>query len=415
MVIQLMGMAKRIFWTSSCLMSGFGSGPIIAKIVGLGAFVALSCSTARGTTPNDGARTLTKAVSSEVQEKKTKKWIANWALKLGSRSYKESIDQSSSVKSGASVSGNYLFNPYLEAVGRASLNFNSGRVQQRYKSGSDDSSFNVSEAQVKIKAPLFLEIHGGIQSQDIFENSLFLDGSKSMPGVREVLATDIGVFRISATAQQSLPTSSSFESERREVEELPRFESQTVCLEFGKDKSLLEAKIRYGRYKFSDLPSVVAYESNVMGNTVTGDVAANSHFVFKFAGELTSISANLRLVDWFDLVAAYRKIENSEAPIGFNTSESIETGFIVKSEWMTFSAELIQFYIESDVVPGFYNSASLGHTNRKGTQYNLEFEFPKQLFKVVASVTSADVINVNVDQGELRSTYLGLETVSVSF
>ena len=69
------------------------------------------------------------------------------------------------------------------------------------------------------------------------------------------------------------------------------------------------------------------------------------------------------------------------------------------------------FFTESDVSPGFYNAADLGHNNRTGWTAGVETVFKQSGFKLGGDFVHSDLINPSSIQSALTYFQIRFETL----
>lgn len=338
-----------------------------------------------------------------------------WNLKFGGRNFQEAEDEATHLNMGLHVDGKYQLSQQLHLQADVGLKLASGREQTRFApAGEDSSRISFDQFYLNFAANDFVDFRVGAMSQKFIGVSGLVDASMSFPGFMEEFRWKSSHWSSALTLQQVIPASKSLDVDRREKEELPRFFSETFAVAYQSPK-WWTTKVALTHFQFKDLPSVVASKSGNLGNTVIGRLSADSSFAFDFSGIASAIDFCLCGYESIKYKLNYQYLENFEADAGFNKGQSLTFGMSIIGGGMNIQPGYTVFYNESDTSPAYYNSSGRGHNNRVGQETALNVEFPEANFRVLARYTIADVINVDPTQEELTTTYVGLETLDVSF
>lgn len=302
----------------------------------------------------------------------------------------------------------------LNARIKGGVDLTTGYAQSRFGDNVGSSGVYLQEAILNWRmvdsSLLRAYVAGGAVDQGVFGAPLFIS-NQAFPGIRETLVLGSAKeFKIRVWAQQTIPTSRTLSTKTVDAEVSPTFLSETVDLTIEPNDSLrLKAAVTH--FAFNSLPSAVALESVIYGNS-TDEIGPNtSRFRYRFDGVMASGDIDVKLGSRLSWTLEGYAIQNTAAPEGFRNAQHILTGFDIR-----FPGEINlrptagTFFIEDDAVPGFYNSSSLGHNNRAGFTARLETFFQKQRFKLSAEYVDADVINFNINQSRQQTLKIGFET-----
>jgi hypothetical protein len=164
-------------------------------------------------------------------------------------------------------------------------------------------------------------------------------------------------------------------------------------------------------FTYNNLPSAIAQESIIYGNTVDEQGPNTSRFKYRFDGLFVHGGLDVDITPRFGWWVAGSAIQNAAAPEGYRNAQHIKSGFKIG---LPGEVDVIPsfgtYFIEDDAVPGFYNSSGIGHTNRQGYAGAIETFFQRQKFKIRAEYNDADVINFNLNQSRQQSLMIGFET-----
>ncbi|MCB0390677.1 MAG: hypothetical protein KDD58_05280 [Bdellovibrionales bacterium] len=340
------------------------------------------------------------------------KFQGDWKLEIGAQSFEEDTDDEKLATVALSVRPSYRLLENLTLKADMKFKSESGRVQARfYQEG--ENLMSLSNASLEYYPTSFIMIEGGILNQGFLEQELLFSKSRAFAGVKEALVLNKQNYKIYLTAQQSLPSSSSLNTERAEKEETPSFTSQTLQAEFNTDS--LKGIVGGSYFQFDNLPSKVAYESIVNGNSVIEQGIANSYFEYNFKGYAFQTRLDWRLQDSLNIVGTLQLIENSEAPAGNSRGQMAWLGPIIQTGQLKWTFNYGQFFAEPDVAPAYYMNLNYGGANRIGKFGRFELEFSDYNFKIIAQYADSDVINLRTHQFQRINYLVRLETLYVSF
>lgn len=327
-------------------------------------------------------------------------------------SYQEGENTQSLVRFSVNPVLHFKFTENLSLLADPQVNLNSSRSQSRFAT-YNNSNFYINEISVNYQ----LYGHGKIAVGTLNQSHLdspFLVSNISFPGVLLKLEDSYNNYLFGIKAQSLMPTSSSFDSDRTVKEETPHFDTMGIFGEYNKSNKLkINAQINY--FKFSDLPSVVAFQSKRFGNTVTGLQVGDSNFVYKFSGISQSYNAIYDINDRLSAEMYLSIVENENAEPGSNRAQAIRSQLNYKTADVNYIPSLTRFYSETDVSPAYYNSPFLGHNNRDGMMYTLRAELKKLNLAIQASYLDAKIINSSIYQDHRTSTQLMMEMLNVKF
>lgn len=291
---------------------------------------------------------------------------------------------------------------------------NTGYAQSRFGDNVGTSGIFMQEAVLSVRAleTSFARVYAaaGAIDQSALEAPLLVS-RQAFPGLKETLVIgNSKEFRLKLWAQQAIPTSKTLSTKTVDAEVTPSFLSETAELVI-EPSEFFSAKASLTHYNFNNLPSAVALESVIYGNSVDEIGPNTSRFKYRFDGFMARGELGLKLAPGFGWMLSGYAIQNMGADEGYRNAQMIQTGFKIGLPGdIELSPSANTFFIEDDVVPGFYNSSSLGHNNRQGFGGALEAFFQRQRFKLRAEYVDAGVINYNVNQSRQQTLSLSFET-----
>ena len=292
------------------------------------------------------------------------------------------------------------------------MNLNSARSQSRYIP-FQNNQFVLNELSANYTLFNSIRLAGGSINQKHLHAPLLIF-EISFPGAAIFAEKKIGQYlSLGAKSQRLIPTSSSFDSQRTEEEETPSFITNGIFLKYDKDDTKAMAQVNY--YSFSSLPSIVAFRSKRLGNTVTGIEEGDSQFVFDFSGYSQSYYIQVPFNRNIDVAIDASIIENQNAPAGNNRAQMLKAALNLKNGKYNIVPSLGRFYAEPDVTPGFYNTPILGNNNRSGMIYSLRVENTRLNFAAQLNYIDAQTINNSAFQNDRIATEILVEMLNVKF
>lgn len=287
--------------------------------------------------------------------------------------------------------------------------FEAGRSQSFFGDLEPANSILIREAAIKYTPADFFNFKAGVINQDWLDMPLLVS-RQSFPGINAELSYNINEeFKIGAISQYLVPTSQTLSPRTMDAEPNPTFTTQSLYLKWA-DRDF-SAFVSGNLYEYTNLPSFVAFESQKRGNSLTQiNGPNNSRFAYAFKGWFTTLGFNYRMNSILEPLAYYNVIKNSEAPETFNDGRIIGIGSKFHTNNYVYSFFYENFFAESDVVPGFYNSWAYGNTNKEGNGFELGIQFKKKNFRVRAQYYEAKVLNADPLQQNQEYFYLGVET-----
>jgi hypothetical protein len=326
-------------------------------------------------------------------EQKSKRALVRWKVGLDYASFGNETDQAQTT--GFAMNGvlHYRLVKMLELKASTTVGLASGYAQSRFGEFTPSNGVNLKEALIRFRPVREFSLSAGAISQEYLNSPLLISAGPFLGGIEKLAVGDIKILKAELIAQQSVPASSQLTTKAVESEPTPSFFVETLELR-TKVIPHLELFTSGGHFAFRDLPSSVAFESAAFGNQVIGETAGNSRFAFPFQGWLAGGGTRIQFVDSFGMTVQGQMMQNTEAPENFRNGQWVEGKFhILLPGEILLEPAGAAFFAESDLAPAYYNSASLGHTNRQGWQTGLDTTFKQAGFKIGAHYVDADVIN----------------------
>ncbi len=268
----------------------------------------------------------------------------------------------------------------------AGLNLSSSRDQTRFQN-PDQQLLNLREAAGYVQAGEAFKLKLGAISQDHFDNDMLI-ARRGFPGLYVSTGFKSKRLMIRPKFQYAIPTSSSFEADRNEEEKVPGL--RTYGLEAAvKPVKWLLMTANLNQFTFFNLPSIVAFRSNRLGNSVIGTDPSESLFRYQFEGTSYTGGMTLRYHKHVTQNLKAMVIENLEAPGDRRRSQSAYTSLTFDFRNFSITPKYERFFAESDSVPAFYSAFEYGGANRDGEMVGLDLHFKKLGVKVKAQYVQA--------------------------
>ncbi len=344
----------------------------------------------------------------EKRSRTAKKLRLLWRLGLDGRSYENETDTAQLSIFSAQTKLRYRLAPSLSLRSDVSARLGTGRSQSRFGEYTPVNGFKVREAIVRWTPIYNLGLEAGALGNNSKMPNLISKGA--FPGVSQFIRFKSKYFRAKFKALQAIPTSTTLSTRAIEKEETPYFftESFEVTVKPAKEFSLT-GYVRH--FSFVDLPSAVAQDSALQGNTVFEIGPNDSAFRYEFNGWAYGAESKVKLHRRFTLLGGIFIVTNSEAPEAFNQGQYTFGGARFNFKDVEISTVGDYFFTESDVTPAFYNSSAYGHNNRQGFGAKIGLKFKKLGFNLSMSYVEAQLINPTANQSDQRVLGIRLETL----
>lgn len=290
--------------------------------------------------------------------------------------------------------------------------FEAGRSQSFFGDLEPGTGLLLREASIKQNVFSFLDVKAGVINQD-WLNMPLLTFRQSFPGALVDLYFDkIENTKFGYIGQYAVPTSQTLSSRTVGREASPSFITHTLYGEYDVKKSY-KISASLNTYEYKKLPSMVAFESFLTGNSADDDVICsqnNCEFEYAFRGWFATVGGSARWNQTFEPGIEYSLIKNQEAPETMNDGHLIRAYNRIHTDNYAFYIGYDRYFAESDVVPSYYNAWVYGKSNKEGQGGELAVEFKKKNFRVRFQYYEADLINFSDVQENQKSFWLGVET-----
>jgi hypothetical protein len=216
---------------------------------------------------------------------------------------------------------------------------------------------------------------------------------------------------IRVIAEQVIPTSSTLSTRTVDRETNPSFYAETLRAEVKITPDLILGA-NGSLFSFRNLPSQVAYESSINGNSINSRGGPNSSsFAYDFQGLLLGGDVQFQISPTIKLDFNSHFIQNNEAPETYNRAQYIGAGSEIKtSQDFKIRTQILTYFSESDTSPAFYNSSQLGHNNMYGWGAEVSFDFINAGFNIKGKYVDSTPINEDINQSHQQYLLLQVET-----
>lgn len=334
-----------------------------------------------------------------------------WRARILGESAKLTTQGSETAGVDLRVRSRYHLNSLLSADVYLRGKFESGHSQDFFGDLEPASGVFVREGVIRITPMDDTIIKAGVIDQDWIDFSM-LSFRKSFPGAYAGYShTFADTVRAAIETQYTIPTSTTLSSRTVGREKTPSHIVHRLTLSTSDcDNYCLSAA--GALYEYKNLPSTIAFESASYGNDdLLRGGQLNSQFVFPFKGWFSDLRGSVKPFGGMtEVYGRWATIVNQEAADTFNEGQSLHLGvnFDLQDHLATF--EYVDFFAESDVVPAYYNSWAIGHTNRTGFALHARLEFKKYNFRLRTYYYKANEINESDLQQDQDFFFFAVET-----
>jgi hypothetical protein len=332
-----------------------------------------------------------------------------WSIGLAGESFANAQEQAQTA--GFNVGGDfrYVLLRGLDLRVRAGASLQSGYAQSRFGDNTPRSGLNLREAIVQYRPGRILTLQVGAIDQGHLASPLLVS-ARPFPGALEKLTLGEGALQAEVKAQQTIPTSTTMSTQAVEAETSPSFMSETLTVKLEPHRKF-NLSVYGTHFGFRNLPSTVAADGDIHGNTVDDSTPNFSRFIYEYDGWVAGGVIRTQLSRGFAAELQGQMLQNLKAPETYRNGQmasvAIEVG-LPGDVLLVPKAQM--FFSESDVSPSFYNSSELGHNNRIGHAADIEARFKRENFKIGARYVQSDTINSNLNQTPHQYLMLRFET-----
>jgi len=271
----------------------------------------------------------------------------------------------------------HKLNQYIGINAHGGISLETGQSSE-YVSGRSfkpKNSLNLKHGTIELTPLQFLKLELGALNQGYHNNPLFLTNTPFL-GAREVLSFSYKQWTFEFDMIQAIPSNYSLSQRLGSIDEgSSRFFNEKLRAIGNGDALSLEFSL--GLFAFDQLNSTIAYNSRLLGNSVSGVGPINNKFTQSYKGQNTDLVLTYKNFKYLNLSA------EAAAHINQNAAKGKSTGYIVgpvltsKTFENQFKLKLKTFKNEADATVSFYSSKFTGQTNRKGVSAGLSVDNKK--------------------------------------
>lgn len=353
-------------------------------------------------------------LNSAYAQNSDSRYKLDWKAGLANDHFSNATDSANLVKTSIGFRGETKLVDSLTLNADFNLYWSTGRAQSWYGADGYSTGLNFNQAVIKFTPLSYIELKAGAVSLKYLRSPLLVS-SGPFPGFFAKLASEENeIVDFGLIGLYSLPTSRSLNSDRIEKELEPSFTTLSAIVSTGKNFDLLGADFIFSFFKYDKLPSKVAYESSLKGNSVIANTDADSRFIYVYQGFSAGIGGFATLFGEYKLKLNYTYLLNTEGPTVGNRGELLRLSCDIPLLKHMVIPYLEIFYNEADSSVSYYNSTHYGNNNRQGYSIGGSFIYD-ELFTVNFRFTDADLINVNNSiSSRNQMIFVGLETSFIS-
>ena len=345
----------------------------------------------------------------------------NLTLKLKQRAdrWENSLEDSLRYRISVDPELNMKLSEYFFFDLRMGLGATLGSVQTRFGDLRANNFIFLRESSLFFRAAnkdksFWTKLSIGAINQSEFLNFFDIMMSlRALPGLEQMFKYENNYskdksFGFDLRSFQGVPASQSLNLNFNEKENTPFYLNANLEF-FIKDlnpKFGYRLGINYGLFDYSSLPSVIANESRLYGNSVS-DFGPNAEFDYDFKGWYAGWRAVLN-VPQFEFAPYVKIVTNTAAPDGQNQGQMAGATFRYHDKYLnSWSLHAFTFFNEKDASVASYNSTTLGHNNREGYGINLAYNMRERGLKFEVQYTYSDIIEENGNL-QIPSHFYGL-------
>ncbi len=253
------------------------------------------------------------------------------------------------------------------------------------------------------------QLRGGILDQNFYHSMLFME-DQAFPALRTSFFGGSENAGMSLVGEQAILTYSSNTNTTNQIEETPTLSTGALEAHYKfNHRNAIRASVGYWQY--DNLPSAVAADAMLNGNTVRRESETFSVFAYQFHGleVRTRLELGLGPMD-FNIYA--EGLRNDGAPEGMNSAWNAGTEMLYRgARNRKYGLDAEYFHVEPDAAISAYNAIEFDRSNRNGVMVMPFFKWGgKRQNKVGLRYVTSTLIYNNAPQSEVTSYRLRWET-----
>ena len=264
------------------------------------------------------------------------------------------------------------FEPYLV--------ISQGETQYRRFTKTESSPIQMKNGFVHIRPLTGMSLQAGAVNQGFLASPLLVSDHTFL----SLLAGYLHIkqnYEVQVVLQQAMPSFVNTFKRYSEIDKAPYFTSLFVYGEWL-PSNLISFKGHTTGFYFTRLPSFIAHNSKLYGNSITGNQSL-AEFQYSYYGANLDISTQIKLGSKVYLSLGYNGLINLGAPVEKSWGERIYANWDLDLfRFARVYSRLEYFYNSSDSAPAYFNSEIYGHNDRTGFLTELKAFFPAGNFEV---------------------------------
>lgn len=293
------------------------------------------------------------------------------------------------------------------------LNFVSGHYQAATPTNGRDYALGLSSADFTFSDANFFSASAGLLEFSNHHSALLTE--TVMPAANVFLSTgETNTLSAGLFGNAGVPGSNTDTNNSEEAGKTPNFASAGLRLRLKTER--FEGKIQGAAFSYKDLPSSIATDSVLLGNTASADSATTPvrKFEYQFRGYEGLLAFGWQMspsIKW-SFQGAF--VRNQEAPNELNQGYSIGNDFEfgLNANWKIIPSYLY-YRVEPDATVANFNSEYMT-TNHVGYRGGLAFQYKDQV-KFGGVYGERNILFESAAQGLEKYVGLTLEALNVAF
>lgn len=339
--------------------------------------------------------------------KKESKLLADWRLRLNGTDFHDDQSQAKFVAIYLDLRSKYLLTSSLHIDFQPSFRLVSGQSQTIDGADKMENKILLTQAAAHYTPLSNLRLSAGALNQRYMHTSLLVD-EMAFPAARAIGGFKADAFESSLAFETAIPTSTSLSTNTKELEPTPSLNTLALISKWGDKEAYWKASIGY--FAYNNLPSAVAQQSLLLGNSVQNISDAQYNFVNKYQGTEASSEVQLPVHSRFDLYGRIEYLHNDKASSQDATASMYAAGVNLHlNAGLDCSLIGSYFSVAPEAAVAYFNAHNY-ETNRIGYGAESALSFKKEGFRLRVQYKDSEVMYQNPVQSREKLLMLKLET-----
>ncbi len=302
---------------------------------------------------------------------------------------------------------NLEFNSYISAQFEPYLIIKEGEVQRRRFIRPESTIIQMYQGFFDIRPMDGFSLQVGAINQNYLSSPLLLTDHAFLSALLGYSYIEEN-YEVQTVLQQSMPSIVNSFNRYSEIADAPYL---TSLFTYGEwiPSHYYSFKGHFTGFYFTSLPSFIAHQSKIYGNTVLG-TQSSADFAYSYYGVNFDLSSQIRITPKVYMSFGYNGLMNLGAPIEKAWGERVY-GVLDMDFWKfaKLYSRVEYFYNNSDSAPAYFNSEIYGHNDRQGFLTELKVFFPKGNFEVGARYVLSNSIQqqiINSSLGDRQHSFM---------